>query len=97
MEITLNVFFWEIVNAPLVLVLICCVIIGYLLAVFYFIPRVWKLKKELNQLTKFNDELKEYRELHQKRKIIEGDKITDPEGMEFDDDDGENENGFFKD
>lgn len=98
MEITLNVFFWEIANAPLVLVLIACVVLGYLLAAFYFFPRIWKLKKEYNQLIKFNKELKEYRDLQRlkKSKNPAPQSIGDPEGIEFDDDE-DDENGFFKD
>ena len=84
MEITLNIFFWEITNAPLVLVLICCIVLGYFFAAFYFFPRIWKLKKELNQLTKFNTELKEYREMHQRKKDIRKNaEVTDPEGIEI--------------
>jgi uncharacterized integral membrane protein len=98
MEITLNVFFWEIANAPLVLVLIACVVLGYLLAAFYFFPRIWKLKKEYNQLIKFNKELKEYHDLHHPKKTrnLEQEPFGDPEGIEFDDDE-DDDGGFFKD
>jgi putative membrane protein len=88
-DITLNVFFWEISNAPLVLVLIGCVIVGYILAAIYLYPKLWKVKKEYKQLIKFNKELKTLHELnHPKTEEI------DPEGIELDDDDG---NSFFKD
>ena len=49
-EIPISFFFWEIPNAPLVLVLISCVVIGYLVAAIYFYPRLWKLKRENNKL-----------------------------------------------
>jgi len=95
MDITLNVFFWEIANAPLVLVLICCVVIGYLLATIYFYPRLWKKNKEYNQLIKFNNELKELHLLNHKNDNEEiQDEEKNPEGIEMDDDDG---NSFFKD
>ena len=93
MDITLNVFFWEIANAPLVLVLICCVILGYIIAAIYFYPRLWKIKKEYKQLTKFNKERTELDEIpHQEENI--SDEETDPEGIKMDDDD---DNSFFKD
>ena len=98
-EITLNIFFWEITNAPLVLVLIGCVVIGYLLSVFYFLPKIWKLKTEYKQLIKFNTELKEYRDLHHQKTGKDEkdlDLESDPEGIIMDDDD-DNNNVFFKD
>jgi putative membrane protein len=89
LDITLNVFFWEIPNAPLVLVLISCVIVGYILAAIYLYPKLWKVKTEYKQLIKFNKELKTLHELnHPKAEEI------DPEGIELDDDDGDS---FFKD
>jgi len=50
-EISVNIFFWEISNVPVVLVIIGCIIIGYLLTAIYYYPLVWKLKRELKQLT----------------------------------------------
>ena len=49
-EISVNIFFWEIANVPVVLVIIVCIIIGYLLATIYYYPLVWKFKRELNKL-----------------------------------------------
>ena len=93
-EISINVFFWEISNAPLVLVLICCIVIGYILAAIYFYPRIWKLKKEYKQMIKFNHELKELHELNHPKKEEE----TDPEGMKLDDDEEKDKkNSFFDD
>lgn len=93
-EITINVFFWEIKEAPLVLVLLGCIIIGYILAVIYFSPRIWKLKKEYKKLIKFNSELKELHEMNQKNKKGHEENI-DPEGIELHDDD--DDDSFFKD
>ncbi|QGY46760.1 DUF1049 domain-containing protein [Maribellus comscasis] len=94
MEISINVFFWEIKEAPLVLVLIGCIVIGYILAIIYFYPKIWKLKKEYNKLIKFNSELKELHEMNQKKRKIAEEEI-DPEGIELDDDD--DDDSFFKD
>ncbi len=57
MDITINVFFWEIKEAPLALVLIGCIVIGYILALIYLYPRIWKLKKENKKLAKLNSKL----------------------------------------
>jgi len=91
MEITLNVFLWEISDAPLVLVLLSCIFIGYILASIYFYPKLWKSKREYNQLVKFNEELKELHELNHPSTEVE----RNPEGIELDEDD--DSNSFFKD
>ncbi len=93
-EITISLFFWEIKDAPLVLVLLGCIVVGYLVAGFYFYPRLWKLKREYKQLIKFNEELKELHEMNQKPKKTK-DVSADPEGIELDDDD--DNSTFFKD
>ncbi len=95
-EITINVFFWEIANAPLVLVIICCIIAGYLIGVVYFYPRIWKLKKERSQLAKVNKELEANRSKGvEKGKVIEFDEEPGPEGIELEDE--EDDRSFFKD
>ena len=93
-EITIQFFFWEIQDAPLVLVLLSCILLGYIVASIYFYPRLWKLKKEYRKLITFNDELQELHDLNHPKE--ESDEVTDPEGIELDktDDDG---NLFFKD
>ncbi len=91
--INLHVFFWEISNAPLVLVLICCIVLGYLLAAIYFYPRLWKKKKEYNKLIKSNSELKELHDLNHRNDTGEKEEIN-PEGIELDDGDS---SSFFKD
>ncbi len=97
-EISVHIFMWEITNAPLVLVLISCIVIGYLLAAFYFVPKIWKYQKEIKQLTSFSDELKELHELnHKKEETLPKEKQNiDPEGITLDDDSGSN-NSFFTD
>ena len=95
MDITLNIFFWEIANVPLVLVLICCVVLGYLVAAIYFYPRLWKTKKEYNQLIKFNKELKELHELNHEKDVTKEE--SNPEGIELDDDKDEEIKSFFED
>ncbi len=90
-EITINVFFWEITNAPLVLVLICCVVIGYLLGAIYLYPQVWKLRKENRRAKRLN------RELEAKQGTFKPTpEEENPEGIELDDEDNENDQSFFK-
>ncbi len=95
-EITIQLFFWELPNAPLVLVLITCIALGYLIALLYFYPKHWKLKREYNQMIKFNEELKELHKLNhlekQKEKVPY--EYKDPEGDEMDDSE---ESSFFND
>ena len=70
--------------------LICCVILGYIIAAIYFYPRLWKTKKEYYQLIKFNNELKKLHDLNHIENEIE--EQSNPEGIEFEDED----DSFFK-
>ena len=88
-EITISVFFWEISDAPLVLVLLICVLLGYILAAVYFYPRIWKLKKDFRQAEKAGKKLETQLE---SRDV--GLEKTNPEGIELDVDD--EDNGFFR-
>ena len=54
LEITINLFFWEIQNAPLALVILCCIVLGYFIAAIYLYPKFWHLKSENKKLTKAN-------------------------------------------
>ncbi len=91
-EITIQVFFWEIVDAPLVLVLLGCIVIGYILAAFYFYPKLWKVKTENKRLNKINNKYEEQEEINSGSANIGEDH---PEGMRMDEDD--DSNPFFKD
>lgn len=94
-EISINAFFWQINDAPLVLVLIVCIVVGYLFGALYLYPQLWRLRKENKRLKRAKSELEEqagksYAELTE----------TDPEGIdltEIDDEDDENEKTFFGD
>ncbi|RIH64763.1 LapA family protein [Mariniphaga sediminis] len=88
-EITISVFFWEISDAPLVLVLLICVLLGYILAAIYFYPRIWKLKKDFRQAEKAGKKLET--QLESRDVSLEK---TNPEGIELDVDD--EDNGFFR-
>ncbi len=89
-EVSITVFMWEIQNAPMVLVLLVCILLGYLLASIYFYPRVWGLEKKLRRSTKTEQKLEN--ELIELRRSQE----NHPEGIELDVDDDNEENRFFK-
>ena len=84
-EITIQFFFWEIANAPLVLVLMVCIVIGYSIAAFYLYPRLWKLKSENKKLIKLNEK---YENLQKKNLSKSGKEEDHPEGISLDEDDG---------
>jgi uncharacterized integral membrane protein len=89
-EITITAFFWKIEDAPLVLVLLSCVLLGYIIAAVYFYPRVWKLKNDYRKVSKSKQILEE-------QKQISDSSETHPEGIELDvDDEEEDKKGFFK-
>ncbi len=88
-EITVHLLLWEIGGVPLALVILCCVILGYLLAFAYFYPSLWKTRKENKRLVKTNEELKA-----KQLKLTVVDE-NHPEGIELDDDD--ERNAFFTD
>jgi lipopolysaccharide assembly protein A len=88
-EISLSIFFWEIPNAPLVLVLLVCVLLGYLISAIYFYPRFWKLEKKYRHLKQAEKNL----DLQTKHLQQE----TNPEGIEleiYDSDD--DDDSFFR-
>ena len=91
-EITIQVFFWKIADAPLVLVLMGCILIGFIIAAIYFYPRLWKLKSENKKLIKSN---KKYEELQPKKNSDEDEEEDHPEGIKMDEDEGRF--SFFKD
>lgn len=90
-EITINVFMWEIQNAPMVLVLLVCILLGYLLAAIYYAPRTWNLEKKLRRSAKTEQKLEN--ELVDMRRRQQ----SHPEGIELDVDEKEDEDkGFFR-
>lgn len=90
-EISINVFFWEINNAPLVLVLIVCIVLGYLLGAIYLYPQLWQLKKDKKRLKRNQADLEKQSGYYPEE--------TDPEGIDLTDDDDLNkndDNSFFR-
>ncbi len=58
-EVTISLFFWEIKDAPLALVILCCIALGYFVAVIYLYPKIRNLRNENKKLTKTNSLLDE--------------------------------------
>lgn len=93
-EITITAFLWKIEDVPFVLVLLSCVLLGYLIGAIYFYPRLWNLKKDIRKLNKSKQDLEE--ELEEQKEIA-APSAAHPEGIELDiDDENEDEKGFFK-
>lgn len=97
-SVAIKLFFWNI-NVPLVLLILICLLIGYLLPHFSYIPRIWKLKSELSRAKKEKERLEVESNRSPKEK-------PHPEGIAFDDmeegyddqDEEESEKGgFFRD
>jgi uncharacterized integral membrane protein len=91
LNISITFFFWEISDIPLVIILFCCLLLGYIISALYFYPRIWKLKKENKKQNKTTEKLK--KEL-QKEKSIEIEK-TGPEGIELDVNEEDEDTSFF--
>lgn len=94
MNVSIHLFFWGIKDVPLVLVMMACLVTGYLLATFYLYPKLWKSKRENKKLIRSNEELKKLHETVQPKKV-KTDEVTHPEGMELDEE--EEDSPFFKD
>lgn len=80
-EITINLFFWEVQNAPLALVILCCIALGYFVAVIYLYPKVWNLRSENKKLTKANSVLDEKLSTIQAR--LKSEEDDNPLGMKM--------------
>ena len=87
-EISISAFFWEIPDVPLVLLILCCVLLGYIIGAVYFLPRIWKLKRDYRQAVKSGKKLEE--KLETREAVKPG-----PEGIDLEVDD-EEDSGFFK-
>ena len=85
-KVTLKVFFWTIRDIPVALLLVISILLGYLIPYFLLIPRIWKLKSELTKTRKEKQELEDEREQPVRER-----KVSDPEGMAFDDEEDEQE------
>lgn len=76
-SVSIRLIIWNL-NVPLVLLILICLLVGYLLPHFSYIPRIWRLKSELTKTKKEKEQLEE------KGKVQPINK-PDPEGLSFDD------------
>ena len=84
--VSIKLFLWPI-EVPVVLLILICLLIGYLLPHFSYIPRIWKLKSELSRTRKEKERLEEETYLTVKEK-------PHPEGVAFDDMGDDDEDGY---
>ena len=76
-SVAIRVFLWN-VNVPVVVLILVCLLVGYLLPHFSYIPKIWKLKSELSRTRKEKEELEKSTETQVRKK-------PDPKGIAFDD------------
>ncbi len=76
-SVAIRVFLWN-VNVPVVVLILVCLLVGYLLPHFSYLPRIWRLKSELSRTRKEKEELEKNTEKPVRSK-------PDPEGIAFDD------------
>jgi putative membrane protein len=74
--ITFRVLFWQLTDVPLVLIVLVCLLAGFLLAEITHRPKIWRLKRENKRLTKVKPE-------SEKQKTSK----DNPEGVELGNDD----------
>jgi lipopolysaccharide assembly protein A len=89
--ITISLFFWEIPDAPLVLILLISVLLGYVIAAFHLYPRVWALKKEVRELAAMEFKPESNSQAGQSAREKPG-----PEGIELDEENQKEDKGFFR-
>jgi lipopolysaccharide assembly protein A len=46
-EISISFFLWEIPNVPLVLLILCCVLLGYIIGAVHFLPHIWETETRI--------------------------------------------------
>jgi lipopolysaccharide assembly protein A len=101
-SVAIKLFFWNI-NIPLVLLILVCLLIGYLLPHFSYIPRIWKLKSELSRTRKEKERLETDNPRQAKKKphpegvsFDEMEEDYDGDDDEEDDDENSSKGGFFR-
>ena len=83
-QINIKFFHWEIIDVPLVVVLLSGLIFGFLLAMMMQLPRIIKLKKELKKVV---TELEKSEEI-----VADKDEEVDSQGVSMG---SEYKGGFF--
>ncbi len=87
-KVSLKLIFWAIRDIPVALLIVVCLLLGYLIHYFSQVPRIWKLKSELHKARLEKEELEVTAgEESAKRKK------PDPEGIPFDEDESNQGDG----
>ncbi len=82
MLIDVQLLFWQVTDVPLVLALIITLILGFVVAILIYYPKIWRLKSKIKEQEKQISQLK-----------ATGTKPeSNPEGVEMT---GGSEKGFF--
>lgn len=96
-SVSITLFLWPI-EVPVVLLILVCLLVGYLLPHFSYIPRIWNLKSELMRTRKEKERLEEatFRP-HKEKPHPEGITFEEMDGDEDsdEDDDTPHKGGFF--
>ena len=56
-QITINFLFWKLSDVPLVLALLICLIIGVIMTMLFYYPKIWKLNSKIKEQQKQIDKL----------------------------------------
>ena len=81
--ISVNLLFWRLTEVPLVLALIICLIIGLLIAVLFYSPKIWKLKSRIKEQQKLLDKLQTRPAADPRKEEDEDTEITGDSGKNF--------------
>lgn len=82
-QITINFLFWKLSDVPLVLALLICLIIGVVMTMLFYYPKIWKLNSRIKEQQKQIDKLEN----------THSPADNNPEGIEMT---GDTEKGFFE-
>ncbi len=82
-DLTIQFFFWKIEDAPFVLIILSCFLLGYLLSSVYLYPKLWKTRRKLKKQMRANSESQK---VHETAPASDNNDSSNPEGIKLDDD-----------
>ncbi len=103
-KVSLKLLFWTIRDIPVALLIVTCLLLGYLISFFSLLSRTWKQKSELRRarLENAKPEVEDQQEYDRGEESFKR-KERDPEGIPFDEDEnpqdqkGSGPDRFFRD
>ena len=81
-HVSVKFFFWTIKDIPIPLLIIICLLLGYLIPYVSLISRIWRLKRELKKTKEENEGLQIENQVKEPAAKVK----ADPEGISFEDD-----------